>query len=231
MSSAKRHGHRPTPIIYLSPTLGPLHLALADPQGDTSRKLFSRFLWNASVLLAEFIEEGPFPQWNIKDHSVLEVGAGTALASMVACLKGAKRTVVTDYPAEEEELGEISVEGHAWGVINNKFSLDNKGKFETILVADCLWMPYQHANLRKSIGHFLSEDGKACVIASFHTGREKMSAFFDSEELAKVGLGVERIWERDAEGAKREWVEDRRLEDPSAWKRWFVVAILEKIRI
>ncbi|KAH8658763.1 hypothetical protein BGZ60DRAFT_472101 [Tricladium varicosporioides] len=248
-----QHGDPSTPVIYLSPSLGPLHLTLADPQADTSRNLFSHFLWNASVLLAEFIEEGPLPQWNTKDHSVLEFGAGTGLASIVACLKGARRVVVSDYPAPEvlenikenvkrnvlerkesptkEELGDIAVEGHTWGVINDQFSLSNKGTFERILVADCLWMPYEHANLRASIAHFLSEDGKAWVIAGFHSGREKMRGFFDKGGLAEVGLEVEKIWERDVEGIEREWAEDRGREDPSARKRWLVVAVLKKIKV
>ncbi|KAF4626990.1 hypothetical protein G7Y89_g11167 [Cudoniella acicularis] len=215
-----QHGDPTTPVIYLSPSFGPLYLTLADPIGETSRQLFSHFLWNASVLLAEYIEEGSPSQWGVQGERVLELGAGTGLAGMVACLKGAEEVVVSDYPAEEvllnirlnvtrnitdrkeaplaPSLGKISVEGHGWGDLTTPFSLGNKGKFSRILVADCLWMPYQHANLRASIAHFLGQGGKAWVIAGFHTGREKMRGFFAEAELKSVGLGVERIWERNA---------------------------------
>jgi nicotinamide N-methyltransferase len=94
---------------------------------------------------------------------------------MIAALRGAKRTVVTDYPAEEvvENIrenvksnltvkrkgkiqGSVEVEGHEWGKVDDSFSMENKGVFERVLVADCLWMPWQHGNLRRSIAWFLS---------------------------------------------------------------------------
>merc|ERR1711977_782454 len=52
-----QHGDRESSVLYLSPSHGSLELTLADPQGEDSRKLFSHFLWNAGVQLAEFIEE------------------------------------------------------------------------------------------------------------------------------------------------------------------------------
>jgi len=224
-----QHGDPSTPVIYLSSTFGPLHLTLADPQGEDNRRLFSHFLWNAGVLLAEFIEEGKETDWGVGGENVLEVGAGTGLSGMVSCLRGAKRVVVSDYPAPEvlrnieanmerniaprrqkgEQLGEIVVQGHEWGVLGDDFSEKNKGVFGRILVADCLWMPWQHGNLRKSIAWFLSAEGRAWVVAGFHTGREKMRGFFDETALKEDELIVERIWERNADGGEREWVEDR----------------------
>jgi nicotinamide N-methyltransferase len=255
-----QHGDPSTPVIYLSSTFGPLHLTLADPQGEDNRRLFSHFLWNAGVLLAELIEEGKETEWGVRGESVREVGAGTGLSGMVSCLRGAKRVVVSDYPAPEvlknieanierniaprrqkgEQLGEIFVQGHEWGVLNDEFSEKNKGQFGKILVADCLWMPWQHGNLRKSIGWFLSAEGRAWVVAGFHTGREKMRGFFDEDSLKEDGLVVEKIWERNADGVERDWVADRGKEveggggltDASAAalnKRWLVVAVLKKI--
>jgi hypothetical protein len=48
-------------------------------------------------------------------------------------------------------VGEVRVEGHEWGVLDDAFSKENKESFGRILVADCLWMPWQHLNLLKSI--------------------------------------------------------------------------------
>lgn len=154
--------------------------------------------------------------------------------------------------------GSIGVEGHEWGVLDNDFATQNKGAFERVLVADCLWMPWQHSNLRKSIAWFsapavspstqkndetshlpLSEEnpytpnsgGLAYVIAGFHTGRAKMAPFFDPEGMREDGLVVERIWERNAEGGEREWRDDRGEEDKdvTARKRWLVVAIVRRL--
>jgi hypothetical protein len=89
-------------------------------------------------------------------------------------------------------------------------------------------MPWQHENLLKSIGWFLSREGRAWVVAGFHTGREKMRGFYEEDALRKVGLEVEVIWERNADGAEREWVTDRGIEDVTERKRWLVVAILNR---
>ena len=176
---------------------------------------------------------------------MLELGAGTGLAGIVAGLRGAGEVVISDYPAEEvleniqsnitrniesrrEKLaiGKVMVQGHEWGVLDDEFAIENKGKFGRILVADCLWMPWQHGNLQRSIGWFLKEDGRVWVVAGFHTGREKMRGFYDEGMLTKAGLEVERIYEKNAEGFEREWVTDRGIEDVTERKRWLVVAIL-----
>ncbi|TVY55973.1 Protein N-terminal and lysine N-methyltransferase EFM7, partial [Lachnellula cervina] len=187
-----QHGDPSTPIIYLSPAHGAVHLTLADPRGEDNRRLFSHFLWNAAVLLGEFMEEGEGGggeeggvkgkgkgkgTWDVRGLDVLEVGAGTGLGGLVACLEGARRVVVSDYPAEEVlgnitanvernitarrkeglELGSIEVRGHEWGVLDDGFAVENRGAFARVLVADCLWMPWQHGSLRRSIAWFLSE--------------------------------------------------------------------------
>jgi hypothetical protein len=96
-----QHGDPSTPVIYLSSIFGPLHLTLADPRGEDNLQLFSHFLWNAGVLLAEFIVEGNETELGVRGEDVLEVGAGTGLSGIVSCLRGAKRVVVSDYPAPE----------------------------------------------------------------------------------------------------------------------------------
>jgi nicotinamide N-methyltransferase len=242
-----QHGDRDNSVIYLSPSLGPLTLTLADPQGEDSRKLFSHFLWNAGLQLAEFIEEGDVQNrdWSVQGERVLELGAGTGLAGIVAGLKGAKEVVISDYPAPEvleniknnvernvlsrkdaSGVGEVRVKGHEWGVLDDAFSKESKESFGKILVADCLWMPWQHLNLLKSIRWFMKAGGKAWVVAGFHTGRAKMRGFYEESALSEAGLEIEKIWERNAEGTEREWVLDRGFEDVTERKRWLVVGIL-----
>ena len=154
-----QHGDRDNSVIYLSPSFGPITLTLAVPQGEDSKKLFSHFLWNAGLQLAEFIEEGDEQgrDWSVDGERVLELGAGTGLAGILAGLKGASEVVISDYPAPEvlENLranvertflswkdktgvGEVRVEGHERGVLDDAFSRENKESFGRILVADCL---------------------------------------------------------------------------------------------
>jgi nicotinamide N-methyltransferase len=244
-----QHGDRDNSVIYLSPSFGPLTLTLADPQGEDSRKLFSHFLWNAGLQLAEFIEGGDVRgrDWSVEREMVLELGAGTGLAGIICALKDAREVTISDYPAPEvlgnikanvernvlfrkgkTGVGEVRVEGHEWGVLDDAFSKENKESFGRILVADCLWMPWQHLNLLKSIRWFMKADGKAWVVAGFHTGRAKMRGFYEESALMEAGLEIEKIWERNADGAEREWVVDRGIEDVTERKRWLVIGILRR---
>lgn len=265
-----QHGDADHGLLYQSPHLPkPLHISLADPTGDDDRRLFSHYLWNASLLLAEFVESGtlgleeggekggvtsplgpPLSTFSVRGHSVLELGAGTALPSLLAALLGATRVVLTDYPAPavisnltanaarnaRPELSPsgvvapVEVEGHAWGVPDGPIAKASRRAFDRVLVCDCLWMPWQHENLLWSVDWFLADTAEArCwVVAGFHTGREKMRGFFDGERLAQRGLEVESIWERDCDGQEREWVLDRGIEDPVGRKRWLVFAVLKR---
>ncbi|KFY42592.1 hypothetical protein V494_02341 [Pseudogymnoascus sp. VKM F-4513 (FW-928)] len=245
-----QHGDPDHAVIYSSPRFGDIKLELADPKGDDNRKLFSHFLWNSGLQLAEFIEgEGT---WDVKGKRVLELGAGTGLSGLVAARAGAESVIITDYPAPEVvanirknvevnlpegmRIGKEGnpatcfVEGHEWGKLpeEDSFVQGHKGSFDVILVADCLWMPWQHSALMESIAWFLNPGGKAWVVSGFHTGRPKMAGFYNAELLAKHGMEVESIIERDPEGREREWVTDRGVEDVSERKRWLVISVLRK---
>ncbi|KAK4088314.1 hypothetical protein Purlil1_7193 [Purpureocillium lilacinum] len=295
-----QHGDAEHSLVYASPHLPqPLLLDLADPEGETDRRLFSHYLWNASLLLAELVERdtlgvpdadqgdggdeagvglGEGVSFDVRGKAIVELGAGTALPSMMAGLLGAERVVVTDYPAPtviqtlRENIArniqpslaptggeqavtppaKVLVTGHSWGELpaDDAFLAPNRHAFDRVFVADCLWMPWQHENLHRSIDHFLrrrpgggnndndDDDGSSAaaaaaaaarcwVVAGFHTGREKMRGFFEDAALARAGLEVERIWERDCDGREREWSWDRE-DDVTVRKRWLVIAVLKR---
>ncbi|KAM0814371.1 putative Nicotinamide N-methyltransferase [Seiridium cardinale] len=269
-----QHGDASNALRYTSPHFPKqLHIRLADPDSEDERRLFSHYLWNASLMLAEFIEAGslgiqlpkplgcggrpsvidnrqPEKMFDIRGLSTIELGAGTALPSMISALLGAHHVVATDYPAPPtmeilqanvafnsqasfspsgKVAERIIVEGHTWGnLTGDAFATGNKSQFDRVLVCDCLWMPWQHDNLRKSISWFLKNgsESRAWIVAGFHTGRHNMSGFFDPGKLADAGLELESIWERDVDGEEREWATER--EDDGLKKRWLVVAILGK---
>ncbi|KAH6889984.1 hypothetical protein B0T10DRAFT_44412 [Thelonectria olida] len=263
-----QHGDSEHGLVYTSPHLPkPLLIDLADPVKEDDRKLFSHYLWNASLLLGEFVEadslgvalETPREaqgklSFDVKGLSTLELGAGTALPSIMGALFGAERVAVTDYPAEPvlktlrtnvlrnvqqanapegstaTPASSVVVEGHAWGELSDPFSVENAHAFDRIIVADCLWMPWQHANLHTSIAHFLRKtpEARCWVVAGFHTGRQKMRGFYEAEALRSIGLEVECIWERDCNGEERPWETDRE-DDVTVRKRWLVVASLKWI--
>lgn len=196
--------------------------------------------------------------FDVRNLTTIELGAGTALPSLLAALLGAKRVVMTDYPSPaivsnlranaernikpEYSIAtttttkvEVEVEGHAWGELTPSSSPllaeRNHHAFDRVLVCDCLWMPWQHDSLLASIDWFLKTDDETArcwVVAGFHTGRGGMRVFFETERLARVGLEVERIWERDCDGVEREWSWDRGIEDPGERKRWLAFAVLKR---
>ncbi|KAG7289458.1 hypothetical protein NEMBOFW57_005829 [Staphylotrichum longicolle] len=245
---ANQHGDSDHGLLYTSPHLPhPIALALAQVEAETDRYLFSHYLWNSSLLLAELIEAGtlgleipreegiapPVATFDVSGLKTIELGAGTALPSIMAGLLGARRVVATDYPAppvlktleENVKAGvqaknaprgrfaveEVLVAGHGWGDLEGPLARENERAFDRVLAADCLWMPWQHENLRRSIAWFWGGGGgaRAWVIGAFHTGRDKMAPFFDGEKLAEVDLEVEHLWERDCDGQDRAWVRKR----------------------
>ncbi|ROW08997.1 hypothetical protein VMCG_02854 [Cytospora schulzeri] len=297
-----QHGEADHGLMYQSPHLPkPLHISLAAPDGDEDRRLFSHYLWNASLLLAELVEAGtlgleqlehdgtadatattpdgspqspsppvpsptslgpPLADFDVTGLTTMELGAGTALPSILAALLGARRVVVTDYPAPAvisnlranvarnagPEMSPLlastsslplpvapavvvgETDGHAWGDFETVLAKRDRHVFDRVFVCDCLWMPWQHESLLRSIEWFLKDDaGARCwVVAGFHTGRAKMRGFFEEERLGEVGLEVESIWERDCDGVEREWTWDRGYEDPVGRKRWLVCAVLKR---
>ncbi|XWW93407.1 hypothetical protein V2A60_001340 [Cordyceps javanica] len=272
------HGEPGQSLVYISPHLSaPLVLRLCDPTLEADRTLFSHYLWNASLLLAELIEADtlgvplggtttttagpprlrPDVSFSVAGRRVVELGSGAGLGSTMAGLVGARRVVATDYPSEtvlaplrdnvrrgvcaasaprlrhrrhRRPSVEVEVEGHAWGALDDAFSTRERHAFDRVVAADVLWMPRQHANLRRSVDRLLSRDpaARAWIVGALHTGRAAMALFLDPDELASLGLAVEHIWERDCHGVEREWNE-MRDEDAAYKKRWLVMIVLKRI--
>ncbi|KAL4873328.1 hypothetical protein BDV12DRAFT_192801 [Aspergillus spectabilis] len=223
---------------------------------DEGRKLCAHFLWSAGMVVAEGIEhadtdscEGDSEMWKVKGEKVLELGAGAALPSLTAALASASSVTITDHPSSPALLphGSISfntthnlrsnlpcpitIHPHEWGTLStDPWALSTKGTYTRIIAADCYWLRGEHENLARTMKWFLAPEGKVWVVAGFHTGREVVRGFF--ETVTKVGLVVERIWERDlntslgVDEVRRDWVEVREGEGVENRRRWCVVAVL-----
>lgn len=175
-------------------------------------------------------------EFQVRDMSVLELGAGAGCAGIICALAGARRTVLTDYPADailealrgnvernipKSALEKVEVKGHMWGVEDEWL-----GGFDRVVVADCMWLAAEHENLVASIRRGLADDGVALAVAGFHTGRSKVAGFL--EKCEEGGLILEKVFERDVEGVERVWVPDRGPEDPIERKRWLTISYLKK---
>ncbi|KAK4670463.1 uncharacterized protein QC763_211940 [Podospora pseudopauciseta] len=142
-----QHGDADHGLLYTSPHLPqPLQFSLANVTEEKERHLFSHYLWNSSLMLAELIEAGTLGldiPWSglggeIKDFDAtgletVELGAGTALPSIMGGLMGSKRVVVTDYPAPEviKTLKENVLRG-----VEKKNGVDGRGFFDKEKLAE-----------------------------------------------------------------------------------------------
>lgn len=110
------HGIPGQSVIYTSPRYGEIVLGIPQhPDVEEGRKLFAHYLWNAGVVAADAIEVASSTDvhqdlaadkikwskkyWDFRDQDMLELGAGTALPSLVAALSAARSITITDHPS------------------------------------------------------------------------------------------------------------------------------------
>ena len=73
------HGAPESIIQYKNSRFGNLELRTADPVGENERQLFSHYLWNAGLKLAElisYVDKHEDKSWDVEGKKVLELGAG-----------------------------------------------------------------------------------------------------------------------------------------------------------
>lgn len=74
------HGDPGSSVTYKSKRYGDLEFQLTEPQTEDERKLFAQYLWNAGVLLAEYVsgtaDEKHEKEFDVKGKIILELGAG-----------------------------------------------------------------------------------------------------------------------------------------------------------
>ncbi|KAG0659776.1 nicotinamide n-methyltransferase [Maudiozyma exigua] len=137
--------------------------------------LWGHLLWNAGKYTAQHIDSHPE---QIVGKTVLELGAASALPSIVASLVGAKRVITTDYPDADllyniryncQGLKNVDVEGYIWGNSYDEILKLNKGeKFDFIILSDLVFNHTEHHKLLQTTKDLLKEYGKALVVFSPH---------------------------------------------------------------
>ena len=146
-------------------------------------------LWPASVVTAEMLmgSQGPSPQAvDLKPScSLLELGAGLALPSIVAAkFNGLRCVVSSDYPdkfqleniehnaalnlgcADAGAGGSVAyhVAGHLWGSdVTGLKSLNGGGGFDWVVLSDLVYKSALHTELLQSASDALHPDG-TCIV-------------------------------------------------------------------
>ena len=153
----------------------------------------------------------------VQNKTVLELGAGAGLPSLVCAINGARAVVVTDYPDPElvENLqlnirgcasllkpATLQAAGYLWGADTAELQtllpeVKQESGFDLLILADLLFNHSEHAKLLQSIRRTLKQTPDAQALVFFTPYRpwllEKDLAFF---QLAREGgFVVEKILE------------------------------------
>ncbi|KAF8152586.1 nicotinamide N-methyltransferase [Crassisporium funariophilum] len=170
--------------------------------------LWAHHLWNAALALADFLDSNPELYRNL---SVLELGAGGGLPSIVAGKNGAHKVVVTDYPdadlidnikhnvtknVQAHESTNIEVQGYIWGkpVDSLLRALPSSAKFDLVILSDLIFNHSQHDALLKTCELVLSSSKsdvsshEPCVLVFYthhrpHLAHRDMIFFSKAKEL------------------------------------------------
>lgn len=170
-------------------------------------------LWNAAQVISSFLES--HREKYIRGKTVLELGAGAGLPSLVCAVHGASTVVVTDYPEADLvanlqynvdncgiTLADSSVQamGYLWGnptaEIKACLPPDADG-FDLLILADILFNHSEHEKLVTTLTESLSKKPGSAALVFFTPYRpwllDKDLAFF---QLAQDrGFAVNKILE------------------------------------
>ncbi|KAK4100565.1 nicotinamide N-methyltransferase-like protein [Parathielavia hyrcaniae] len=174
--------------------------------------LEAHHLWNGSRVVASHFESHPRL---VRGRTVLELGAGAGLPSIVAAALGAKMVVLTDYPDNElvetmwrnvrgcglvpgvkggdGEPRNIVVDGFVWGADPGKLlgylPGEERGKgFDVLLLADLLFRHSEHGNMLRTIEQTLKKDRESKAFVVFTSYRP----WLQHKDLAFFDLARER---------------------------------------
>lgn len=171
-------------------------------------------LWNAGQVIAQYLEDNATPL--VRGKTVLELGAGAGLPSLVSAILGAEKVVVTDYPDPDlilnlrhniehcpalSDSSHLVAEGFLWGdsadVLKAHLRPHDTG-FDLLILADILFNHSEHAKLLNSLRDCLKKTAQSVALVFFTPYRpwllEKDLNFFD---LARAeGFVVTKIMER-----------------------------------
>lgn len=134
---------------------------------------------NAGLWMARYIDENPEI---VYQKTVLELGAGAALPSLISAFNEAKYVLATDYPDSDlisilnENIGHnrakctsfkacIESAGFMWGSNIDQLISKCKQGFDVIIMCDIVFNHSQHRNILKSCVECLAPGGT--ILCSF----------------------------------------------------------------
>ncbi|KAI1078147.1 hypothetical protein F5B20DRAFT_592294 [Whalleya microplaca] len=187
--------------------------------------LEAHYLWNGARVISKYCETHVS---EVEDRTVLELGAGAGLPSIVCAILGARKVVVTDFPDADlvinmkknildcellprpdgsSEPSSIVADGFVWGAdpahLLAHLAAVGRDRFDVLILADLLFRHSEHGKLVSTIEETLSRKRESKAFVFFTSYRpwlqQKDLAFFD---LAREkGFLVEKILEEKMDKA------------------------------
>ncbi|KAH9917663.1 uncharacterized protein BXZ73DRAFT_53328 [Epithele typhae] len=179
---------------------GPLVLTVAQKEGKANT-LLADHLFSPSLLLAELLETGVI---SLKDKSVIELGAGCALPSLLAATLAPAApalAVVTDYPDDTilrnlhanvarnaprfAPSCKVHAVGYEWGT-DARPLLAGAAGFDVVIMSDLLHFDRAHDVLVGSLAALLrrAPDARAYIAAGKYTQAHVCDHFVQEAEQA-----------------------------------------------
>ena len=177
--------------------------------------LWGHHLWNAGRIISHYLEKQPAL---IQNKTVLELGAGAGLPSLVCSILGAKQVVVSDYPdpdlvqnlwknidaiKQDSKIdGNVVAEGYCWGADTTALSSHiTEPGFDILILADLLFNHSEHEKLVSTIELTLKKGPESKALVFFTPYRpwlyDKDMAFF--ETCKERGFVVDKVLEEKME--------------------------------
>ncbi|KAL4875620.1 hypothetical protein BJY04DRAFT_201445 [Aspergillus karnatakaensis] len=143
-------------------------------------------LWNAGHISSDYIET--HAPTLIAGKDVLEIGAAAGVPSIVSAIKGARTTVMTDYPDPDlvdnmrqnaeaalaqiptDPPSKLHVTGYKWGadVAPLLAYIPEEGKkFDVLIMADVVYSHREHGNLVKTMQETMKREKDAVALVIF----------------------------------------------------------------
>ncbi|KAI9019103.1 hypothetical protein DFJ74DRAFT_676030 [Hyaloraphidium curvatum] len=174
--------------------------------------LWGHWVWNAGKVGTGYIDTH---KDLVRGKTVLELGAGSALPSLVAIANGAAKTAVTDYPEKAlldniafnvdtnfpgyREDGRAVVEGFLWGsdplplldLLPPPASPSSPRGYDLLILTDLIFNHTQQDNLVRSCRDLLAADGRVLLTFSSHVPKKRPLDLAFFPKMDEAGFVVE----------------------------------------
>ena len=169
-----------SPPYWFDEKIGNFQIRLDTAETDENEgkiTLFATTIWEGSKTLATILLE---LEDQIKNHSVLEFGAGAGLPSVVSAKLQASRVCASDYPSQPlldtlnknfriNEIDNAKIVPHIWGSsVDELISANDGQKYDFVIAAECLWRQDCHSALLHSIEAVIKPTGTLIIGYSHH---------------------------------------------------------------